>query len=121
MAYGKSGAARVKAAENIKNTPPAEDMDDMLAEDMGDMEDTGGGEDFVAMLEGGGEAAPEAAPEMAPLDAASQSRLESIAIGRGKSPEEVAEIVSIVDEFMAAPAPAEDEAPMDEEPLEEMA
>lgn len=91
MASPYSTAARVQAAENLKDMP--EDMADM-PEDMADMADM---------------------PE--PTGGVDMGMLTTIAADFGKSEEEAMEMAPIIEAYMAAMPAPEMEEPMMEEPM----
>jgi hypothetical protein len=106
MANNYGGAARQQAAANVAKKPSEDEVAALPAEmPEGDMLDEligpPGGEDMSVDAAVGG------------MPPGEQARLEQIAAGYGKTPEEVADIVSIVQEFMGAGA---DMADMPAEP-----
>jgi len=106
MASPYSTAARVQAAENLKDMP--EDMADM-PEDMADMpEDMP--EDMADM--------PEDMADMPePTGGVDMGMLTTIAADFGKSEEEAMEMAPIIEAYMAAMPAPEMEEPMMEEPM----
>ena len=100
-----TGATRAAAAQNIQSGPELPDF----------LKDAGPDEGAPD------EMAPEEPTEEA-LTGPEKSRLEGIASGHGFDEAQVADVVSVVEEFLGgAPTPEAEEAPVEEAPVEEMA